>query len=146
VRSVSFPSFSPEHAFSDSCELSMCVPFKSTVVICFGNPGFRVFNSLPSISPKILSSRVFDLLTRVSRRSTTMIHFRSSPRVHEFLPRGHLNLTATIYFGSSPGVHDFLSRVLLNRTAMIHFGSLPRVHEFMSHVIMNQTAMIDFTF
>jgi hypothetical protein len=139
------------------------------VVICFDNLGFRVFNSLPSLSPILLSSRFRDLLTCVSHKSTTMIHFGPSHGVHGFSLRCLTNLTATIYFGSSPGVHGFMScvllnwmamihfqslpgiheilpHVLLNRTARIHFGSLPRVHEFLPHVLMNRTVMIHFRY
>jgi hypothetical protein len=77
------------------------VLLKSTTLAHFGTSDFGNLKSQLSLSPKILLSEACDLLMHVSHRSTTMVHFRSSPRVQGFMPRVLLNLTTMIYFGSS---------------------------------------------
>jgi hypothetical protein len=98
----------------------------------FGILGFGNLN--PQLFPEMILSEARDLLTCVSRRSTTMISsgLRTSetstfnlhfPSKCGFLPRVLLDRTTKIHFGSSPGVHGFAPCVLLNRMTEIHFGS-----------------------
>jgi hypothetical protein len=104
-----------------------CFLLKSMALARFGTSDFINNNSKLSLSPKILLSEAHNLLTRVSCRSTHMIHFRYSPEgipeVHGFLLHVLLNLMATIYFGYLLGVHRFILHVLLNPMTMICFRS-----------------------
>jgi hypothetical protein len=110
--------------------LSTHVPFLLTVVIFFGNLGFKVFNSRPSLSPGILSSVTHDLSICVSHRSMTMIHFGSLHGVHGFLPcpseldNYDLLQVFTLCFPleySVPEVLDLASCIHFKSMALVHF-------------------------
>jgi hypothetical protein len=88
LRSASFPSFSPEHALPDFHDLSMC-PFQINGRDLLRQFGLREFSTLYLHFLPMLSPRVHDLLTRVSRRSTTMIHFGLFG-LQEFFKLSHL--------------------------------------------------------
>jgi hypothetical protein len=85
MKHASFPSFSLEYTISYSYDLLTRVPFKSTVMICFGNPGFGVFNSLPFLPPKWISSEVEDMCSEwMAHMNSGSPAFRSSCSTHSF--------------------------------------------------------------
>jgi hypothetical protein len=101
------PSFSLEYTFSYSYDLLTRVPFKSTNVIFFGNPGFGVLKSLPFLPPKWISSKVEDLCSEwTNQMNSNSIAFGSSCSTHPFFSHSDFLRNGRYFVMRPPQIND----------------------------------------